>query len=134
MRRLYLDACVVIYLIEKSPDFFDQVDSLINELTENDSLCYSLLTRMESLVMPLRDENTILQNAFERFFSSHEILEMPVEVFDKAASLRADFPSLRTPDAPHLATALHHGCNEFWTNDDRLNSVAPSIVKNVLEM
>ena len=57
---------------------------------------------------------------------------MTVEVFDKAAQLRADFSSLKTPDALHLATALHHNCDECWTNDNRLNSVAPSLVKNVL--
>jgi uncharacterized protein len=60
------------------------------------------------------------------------MLEMPVEIFNKSAQLRADFKSLKTPDALHLSTALHHGCNEFWTNDDMLNSIAPSLVKNVL--
>lgn len=35
-------------------------------------------------------------------------------------------------DALHLATALHHKCDEFWTNDNRLNSAAPSLVKNVV--
>jgi predicted nucleic acid-binding protein len=31
---------------------------------------------------------------------------------------------IKTPDALHLACALHHGCTEFWTNDDRLTKVA----------
>ncbi|MBA4183052.1 MAG: hypothetical protein H0X49_03465 [Acidobacteria bacterium] len=26
-----------------------------------------------------------------------------------------------------MATALHHNCDEFWTNDNRLNSVAPQL-------
>ena len=62
------------------------------------------------------------------------MLEMTIKVFDQAAQLRADFNSLKTPDALHLATALHHNCDEFWTNDTRLNSVAPSLVKNVLHV
>ena len=39
---------------------------------------------------------------------------------------------LKTPDALHLATALHHGCRELWTNDDRLHKVASSLAINVL--
>ena len=39
---------------------------------------------------------------------------------------------LKTPDALHLATALHHGCTEFWTNDDRLRAAAGALAVNVL--
>ena len=44
-------------------------------------------------------------------------------VFDQAAQLRASHPKLKTPDALHLATALHHGCAEFWTNDLELAKI-----------
>ncbi len=57
---------------------------------------------------------------------------MESEVFRNAAKLRANFGSLKTPDALHLATALHYNYDEFWTNDNRLNSVAPRLVKNIL--
>ncbi len=60
------------------------------------------------------------------------LLQMSDGVFQKAAELRADFTSLRTPDALHLAVALHDDCDEFWTNDNRLTAIAPSIVKNIL--
>jgi uncharacterized protein len=46
--------------------------------------------------------------------------------------LRADHKSLKTPDAIHLATALHYGCDEFWTNDDRSVKIAPTIARNIL--
>ena len=82
--------------------------------------------------MPLRTNDTTLQGHYESIFKAQEMLEINVECFDEAAQLRADFNSLKTPDALHLATALHHICDEFWTNDNRLNSVAPSLVKNVL--
>ena len=39
---------------------------------------------------------------------------------------------LKTPDALHLAAALHHGCTEFWTNDDRLRAAAGALAVNVL--
>jgi predicted nucleic acid-binding protein len=41
------------------------------------------------------------------------------EVFLLAAQLRAASRALKTPDAIHLAAAIHHGCDEFWTNDER---------------
>ncbi|NTV15090.1 MAG: type II toxin-antitoxin system VapC family toxin [Desulfobulbaceae bacterium] len=40
---------------------------------------------------------------------------------------------MKTPDALHLATAQFHGCTSLWTNDDRLCTVAPDFVCNVLQ-
>jgi predicted nucleic acid-binding protein len=40
---------------------------------------------------------------------------------------------LKTRDTLHLARALHHGCTEFWTNDNRLRAVAGTLAINVLE-
>ena len=34
--------------------------------------------------------------------------------------------------ALHLAVAQQHGYDEFWTNDDRLNTVAEKMAVNVL--
>jgi len=82
--------------------------------------------------MPLRTKDNALIKLYESFFAAQTLLEMPVEIFDKAAKHRADFPSLKTPDALHLATAQYYNCDEFWTNDNRLDKVAPSLVRNVL--
>jgi predicted nucleic acid-binding protein len=51
-------------------------------------------------------------------------------VFERALQLRVAH-GLKTPDALHLATAMVHGCQEFWTNDDRLSKVAGSIAVNI---
>ena len=132
MSKIYLDACIVIYFVEKHPVYAGKIEAPINNLGTNDILCFSPLIRLECLVMPLRTNDTILKGHYKSFFKEQEMLEITVERFDEAAQLRADFSSLKTPDALHLATALHHNCDEFWTNDNRLNSVAPSLVKNVL--
>ncbi len=132
MSKIYLDACIVIYFIEKHFDYAAKIEALINNLDGNDALCFSALIRLECLVMPLRTNDKTLQSLYESFFNAQKMLEMTIKVFDQAAQLRADFNSLKTPDALHLATALHYNCDEFWTNDNRLNSVAPSLVKNIL--
>lgn len=129
--RIYLDTCIVIYLIEKHPIYASRIEALINNLSDS-ILCFSPLVRLESLVMPFRTNDSQLERLYEIFFKAQNLLTMPPEVFDQAARLRANFPSLKTPDALHLATAIFYNCDEFWTNDDRLNKIAPSLVKRVL--
>jgi predicted nucleic acid-binding protein len=73
-----------------------------------------------------------LQTFYEAFFKAQTILVMPPIVFDEAARLRADFTGIKTPDALHLATAVYYDCDEFWTNDNRLDKVKPNLVKSVL--
>ena len=128
---IYLDSCLAIYLVEENISFVAKLEKAL-AANSDAKFCISALTEMECLIMPLRRQNKLLLAKFENWFHTVEILPMEREVFRNAAQLRADFSSLKTPDALHLATALHHNCDEFWTNDNRLNSVAPSLVKNVL--
>lgn len=132
MSKIYLDTCIVIYFVEKHPLYSGKIEVILNSLGMSNTICFSSLVRLESSVMPLRTNDTTLQRHYRTFFRKQALLEITDECFDQAARLRADFSSLKTPDALHLATAIHHDCDEFWTNDNRLNSIAPSMVKNVL--
>lgn len=60
-------------------------------------------------------------------------LYLPSErvVAHRTAQVWALHMGLQTPDALHLATAQHYGCSEFWTNDNRLQKVAPLLARNV---
>lgn len=79
----------------------------------------SHLSLMEYLVMPLRNHDVMLVADFERTFQSPGVRVMPIDdaVLRKAAQLRADLKTLRTPDAIHAATSLHAGASLFVTND-----------------
>ena len=132
MSLVYLDACIIIYVVEKHPTFSSRIEALIDNLNDVD-LCYTPLVRMECLVMPFRTKDLKLQNLYEQFLDLQKILSLSIEVFDEAAKLRADFPNVKTPDALHLAAAIHNDCDEFWTNDDRLHKIAPKLVKNIIE-
>jgi len=81
--------------------------------------------------MPLRKQNQPLWDKYRLWFEKVEVLPVERDVFRRAARLRADFTGLKTPDAIHLATALYHNSDEFWTNDSRLNHIAPSLVKDI---
>jgi predicted nucleic acid-binding protein len=94
-------------------------------------VCYSPLTELECLVLPLRLKRDDLLEKFRRFFTLNMQLAIPDSVYREAARLRAEF-GLKTPDALHLATARFHDCSELWTNDDRLAGVADGQAVNVV--
>jgi predicted nucleic acid-binding protein len=131
--RVYFDACIAIYLVEDHPTFAPMIETRLVEKTQTAKVIIraSELTEMECLVMPLRNKNHPLLNKFRLWFDKVEMLPVEREIFRRAAQLRADFVGLKTPDAIHLATALHFGSDEFWTNDNRLAHVAPSLAVNV---
>jgi predicted nucleic acid-binding protein len=131
MKNIYLDTCIVIYIVEKHHIFSPQIENLMNGLSQAEYF-FSPLTQMESIIMPLRTKDLQLQKLYKMFLKAQTFLPMPKEVFENAAQIRADFPSLKTPDALHLATTTFHNCDEFWTNDNRLDKIAPNLVKNIL--
>lgn len=62
------------------------------------------------------------------FFAACEFVDLNRAVFDLAAVLRAE-SNLKTPDALHLAAAMHAGCDEFCTNDRQLIRIATPRIK-----
>ena len=128
---VYLDSCLVIYLVEEHPTFAPLLENYIANAPDL-IFVISGLTEMEYLVMPFRKNNKPLIDKFQEWFKKAEIISLDKEIFHQAARLRADFTGLKTPDALHLATAVYHDCDEFWTNDNRLDKVKPNLVKSVL--
>lgn len=129
MRRVYLDACIVIYLMENVVPFSEKARQFLAR-NGDAILCVSPLVRMEVMIKPLRESATILVADYEEFLAAQNWLRIDDSTFDQALQLRAQH-GLKTPDALHLATALQHGCNEFWTNDDRLNKSAGVMAINL---
>jgi uncharacterized protein len=130
MRRAYLDTCIVIYLIEDAGQLSERAREFLARSGDT-LLCVSPLVRLEAIVKPLRDSNTKLVADYEDFLAAQRWLASDDRIFDQAAQLRAGY-GLKTPDALHLATALHYGCDEFWTNDDRLRLAAAGMAVDVL--
>jgi len=129
MRKVYIDSCTAIYLVEEHPAYCETIE---NALAKLDGItCYSPLTELECLVLPLRLKRKALLDKFNRFFSLNLRLDMPDSVYREAVRLRVKF-GIKTPDALHLATARHHCCTELWTNDNRLASVADGMALNIL--
>jgi uncharacterized protein len=130
MGLIYLDACLVIYLIENHPKWGDTIASLLGEFSDA-RFGVSPLVKCECLVGPLRRGDLVLRQAYLAAFDQFASLAMPESVCLDAADLRAHF-GLRTPDALHLACAQHHRCAALWTNDDRLARASHGLTRNVL--
>ena len=129
MRRAYVDSCLYIYWVEQATP---QAEPALHWLLQNAdaTLCVSALVQLEILVKPMRLLQSDVIIAYETLLATQMWLSIDDTVFDRALDLRARF-GLKTPDALHLATAQHHGCDEFWTNDDRLSVAAGQMSCNI---
>lgn len=125
MARVYLDSCVVIYLIEGPEPASRTISTALQPEEGVPSVIVSDLTRLECRVKPRRERNQELLRQFDEFFDSDDVEKIPLtsECFELATDLRARHGT-KTPDALHLAAALLQGCSEFWTNDRRLGAAA----------
>ena len=129
IRKVYLDTCCVIYLLEEVQGYSEQVRKYMMCNTDV-ILCVSPLVQLEALVKPIIDGNKELVADYEIFLADQQWLTIGNAEFDRALLLRAQH-RVKTPDALHLATAIQHGCAEFWTNDGRLEQVAAGMAVNI---
>ncbi|MEW6234891.1 MAG: type II toxin-antitoxin system VapC family toxin [Candidatus Omnitrophota bacterium] len=127
MPRVYLDSCIVIYLVERA----QEAESFVFQ--PDVRIYVSDLTRLECRVFPIRHQNLRLLERYDAFFDLPEValLALNTEIFALAAQLRAEH-RIKTPDAIHLAAAIQYGCEEFWTNDNRLAVSANGRIKVVV--
>ena len=118
----YLDANVVIYLVEQHPTWGPRAAARIAVLrAAGDQIAVSDLNRTECLVGPFASGDTALASQFQAFFSnpSAQVFPLTAAVCERAARVRADH-GFRPLDALHLAAAVEHGCGLFLTNDAQL--------------
>jgi predicted nucleic acid-binding protein len=119
---IYLDSCIVVYAIEDDGARGDAVRRRLAEAADA-VVAISPLVALECLVGPLREENLGLHDHYVRALQQFRQLPLEPEHYVRAAELRARH-GIRTPDALHLAAAQLYGCDQLWTNDNRLSSAA----------
>ncbi|MCU0703453.1 MAG: PIN domain-containing protein [Fimbriiglobus sp.] len=122
--KLYLDSVVVIYMVERHPQFGRAAAAAVSRLAPT-ALVGTELTRMECLIIPRRLSDAARGSDFDRLFSQKYLPFEPVDtpVFHLATDLRAKYTKVKTPDALHLASAILSGCDCFVTNDTDLSVV-----------
>jgi hypothetical protein len=108
---IYLDACLVICLVEGHPRWGGAAAAALANAADARFGIWPLV-KCECLVGPIKRGDPVLQRAYTELFEQFLSSAMPEPMYLEAAQLRARF-GLKTPDALHL-------CDEMWTNDDRL--------------
>lgn len=132
--RIYFDSCILIYRIERRQPWAQRVDALLAGIDAAAAhFVTTELTRLECRVRPLGLGHADVLRDYDAFFEQPSLQWQPFDrqVFDRAARLRAEH-GLKTPDALHLAAALAAGCDEFWTNDHRLDTAAARALRVVV--
>jgi predicted nucleic acid-binding protein len=130
---VYLDSCIVIYLTEGSAEMRERINrQLLRSAEAAPIVAFTDLSRLECRVKPLASGNATLLADYDSFFATPGYVKCAIDTatFDVATELRARH-SLKTPDALHLAAAIASGCEELWTNDERLTRAADSRIRIV---
>ncbi len=120
---IYLDSCIVIYLIEQSPGFGARAAARVGALlAAGDKMVVSDLTRLECRSSPLGAGDARTLGHYDLFFagSVEPVVQLTTAVCDRATEIRGHY-QFKTPDSLHLAAAVESGCAVFLTNDARLS-------------
>jgi predicted nucleic acid-binding protein len=132
---IYLDACAIIEAREKLTDAGQSLSNIMIEAFERRvALRTCELSLLEVLVYPitgLRSPNVEVRNDSKELHDWYvrnlvpngrfiDTISISTQVLASAATLRSQTPSLKAPDAIHLAAAQISRCSHFITGDDRL--------------
>jgi predicted nucleic acid-binding protein len=119
--RVYIDTQFLIYWLENSTSYYELCDVLWSELRATRvAPCVSELSIHECLVRPIRQGDEALIKRYDGAFGDRTINFIPVvrEILRRAASIRARYTRIKTPDAIHIATAEWLDCKLIITNDE----------------
>lgn len=123
---VYVDTSPVIYSVEENTTYSQLLEPLWNDLAAGQIIVISSeLILLETLVVPLRNNDSDLIAAYESILTQSDLDLFPItaQILRDAAHLRAT-TKLKTPDAIHAATALSTQCSLFITNDFAFQRIA----------
>ncbi|HEY1835976.1 MAG TPA: PIN domain-containing protein [Candidatus Saccharimonadales bacterium] len=122
MSLVAVDANVLIYFVERHPEFGEPAQALLQAVARGEqSAVGSELLYLEVLAHSGLSSEADVKKTRE-FIERSGIKLQAIDKFVllDAARLRRQFTSLKSPDAIHLATALKAGATHFVSNDRKL--------------
>lgn len=132
-----LDTMVFIYHFEENKIYSPLTFSIFESLEKgNFNAITSVLTFLEILVKPKRENNLILTERYKILFETFPNLQVKAldeNIADVASSLKANY-NINTPDAIQVATSLEAQADVFITNDTSLKKITEIKVMLLSEM
>lgn len=131
-----LDTNIFILAYDKKTPKGDRARELLQKNKEaNSKIFISVIVIEEFLVRIYKEEleKDILK--YEDFITAGgfiTVVDVNRQIARTAAKIRAEYPSLRTPDAIHLASAISAGVNTFITTDKRIPGKIGKLTVKVL--
>ena len=118
--RVYIDANILLYVIEGSELFRAQLGQLMDALDAGKLLgVTSDLTFAEVMVKPFASRNERYISAYRHLLvgvSALEVVPISREVLEQSAILRAEIGG-KLADGIHVATAVMKKCSHFISED-----------------
>lgn len=121
-----LDTSVLIYYLEGIEPYNLLAQEIFQDIVdENIRGFLSAISVTEFVAKPLGTQKVIDVEGFKQFLVSLpiQVLGINYEIAERAGKLRSQYPSVPTPDALIVATALENDCDVFVTNDKRLKKL-----------
>ncbi len=121
-----IDSPAIIYSVEHIEPYSSLLEPLWRQVeTGQCSVVCSELVVLETLVKPIRENNSALITLFRAVLDTSDVRLVPVTrpVWEEAARIRA-LTGLKTLDALYVATSLITGCDFLVTNDSDYRRVA----------
>jgi len=132
-----LDTMVFIYHFEENQLYSPLTFSIFESLEKgNFNGITSVLTLLEILVKPKKENNLLLTERYKLLFETFpnlQVKELNENIADIASSLRANY-NINTPDAIQIATSLEAKADIFITNDATLKKISEIKVLLLSEM
>ena len=132
-----LDTMVFIYHFEENQVYSPLTFSVFESLEKgNFNGITSILTLLEILVKPKKENNLLLTERYKILFETFPNLQVKTlneNIADIASSLRANY-NINTPDAIQIATSLEAKVDIFITNDTTLKKISEIKVLLLSEM
>ncbi|MDQ2085732.1 PIN domain-containing protein [Herbivorax sp. ANBcel31] len=121
-----IDTNCFIYYFEDHDVYADKLQDVFTNIQNGKyKACMSMLSLLELLVKPKKENNVFLENRYKLLLTNYpnlSIVDINLGVIDIASSLRAKY-KIKTPDSIIVATTIYSNSKYLITNDIRLGNI-----------